>query len=117
VVTKNLLLKENYECVIVENGLEAISEFKKNKFDLILMDINMPVVDGVKATKLIRGFDAIVPIIALTASNVEDVKADYEGVGFTGMISKPFDNQEFFQAIEDCIALSKKTESLLIKVS
>ena len=117
VVTKNLLIKENYDCEIVENGLEAISKFKKEKFDLILMDINMPVVDGVKATKIIRNIDAIVPIIALTAADVEHFKADYEGVGFAGMITKPFDNYEFFQTIETCIELSKKTESLLIKVS
>jgi len=103
IVTKNLLNKEGYLCTIVNNGLEAIEEVKNNSFDLVLMDINMPLMNGNEATKAIRGFNNIIPVIALTAADIEDVKGDYKSIGYNDIITKPFDNYEFFQIIADSI--------------
>ncbi|OUS03412.1 hypothetical protein A9Q86_00420 [Flavobacteriales bacterium 33_180_T64] len=107
IVTQNLLQRENYECVIAKNGLEALDAHKDTLFDLILMDINMPVMNGNESTKAIRKFDVKTPIIALTAADIEQVKEDYKLIGFDGIITKPFDNYEFFQIISEHIQSSK----------
>lgn len=99
IVTKNLLVKEGYVCTVVNNGLEALEQMKNNEFDLVLMDINMPKMNGNEATMAIREFNDEVPIIALTAADIEDVKNDYKSIGYDDIITKPFDNYEFFQII------------------
>mgnify|MGYP006345519001 CR=1 FL=1 len=99
IVTKNLLIKAGYLCTVVSNGLEALEQIRNNEFDLILMDINMPLMNGNEATKAIRKFNEEVPIIALTAADIEDVKSDYKSIGYDDIITKPFDNYEFFQII------------------
>ncbi|WP_460217993.1 ATP-binding protein [Psychroserpens sp. MEBiC05023] len=103
IVTQNLLQRENYECVIAKNGLEALDAHKATDFDLILMDINMPVMNGNESTQAIRKFDAKTPILALTAADIEQIKEDYKLIGFDGIITKPFDNYEFFQTISEHI--------------
>ena len=103
VVTKNLLKKHGYLCTIVENGKEALKEVKNNKYDLILMDINMPVMNGNEATALIRQFNNSIPIVALTAADIEDVEQNCKGIGYSDIIIKPFDNYEFFQVINENI--------------
>ncbi|GAA3624052.1 ATP-binding protein [Flavivirga jejuensis] len=110
IVTQNLLKKANYEPVIVCNGLEALNAVKEDEFDLILMDINMPIMNGQESTINIRKFNTHIPIIALTASDVDDsVKKDSDGndIGFNDIIYKPFDNYEFYQIIETNIQFSK----------
>lgn len=108
IVTKNLLEKANYYCEIVENGEEAISLLKNKMFDLVLMDINMPKMGGIEATNLIRNFNTDIPVLALTAADIEDFNENHKYSGFNGLITKPFDNYEFFQLIETNIQLSKK---------
>ncbi|WP_299275751.1 ATP-binding protein [uncultured Psychroserpens sp.] len=121
IVTQNLLQRENYECVVAKNGLEALEAHKQTAFDLILMDINMPVMNGNESTKAIREFDPETPIIALTAADIEQVKEDYKLIGFDGIITKPFDNYEFFQTISEQIQKTKsidvKSDFKLVKVS
>jgi len=78
----------------VENGLMAIEAIKNNKFDIILMDIQMPQMDGHEATKHIRKLNPTVPIIAMTAGII---KGDYEECIASGMndyISKPISIKE-----------------------
>ncbi|MCF7567250.1 ATP-binding protein [Sabulilitoribacter arenilitoris] len=110
IVTKNLLIKQNYNCDLVDNGLEAVNRLKIKDFDLVLMDINMPVMNGNKATKIIREFNKTLPIIALTASDIENFKQDYKNTGFNDVITKPFDNHEFFQIIESHIQKAKEKD-------
>ncbi len=80
------------------NGSEAVEAFKKKHFDLILMDIHMPILDGYEATYIIRNnFDSPkskTPIIALTASIDTDIKSKIEEVGINDYISKPFDHKD-----------------------
>ncbi len=120
IVTQNVLEKGNFECVIVENGLEALEAVKENEFDLVLMDLNMPVMNGVDATKEIRKFNSHIPVLALTAADVEEVKKDFSGIGFNDVIIKPFDNFEFYQKITACIQNTKlkvSYDAKLVKVS
>ena len=120
IVTRNLLEKSNFECEIVQNGLECVNAVKENTYDLILMDINMPIMNGNEATIEIRKTHPQIPIIALTAADLEEVKRDFGSIGYNGIITKPFDNCEFFQAITASIQQSKLNSnynSTLVKVS
>ena len=112
--------KANFECDVVENGLECVEAMKKNTYDLILMDINMPVMDGNEATKEIRKTNLEIPIIALTAADIDEVKKNLTIIGYNGIITKPFDNLEFYQVVNAYIQGSKtkfKTSENLVKVS
>ncbi|MCB4799643.1 tetratricopeptide repeat-containing hybrid sensor histidine kinase/response regulator [Neotamlana laminarinivorans] len=101
VVTRSLLTKQGYTCFIVDNGEKALEEVRNNHYDLVLMDINMPVMNGNDATKAIRRFNNEIPIIALTAADIDDVSKNCNEIGFNDYIIKPFDNYEFFQVISE----------------
>lgn len=120
IVTQNILQKANFECDIVKNGLEALDALNNNKYDLILMDINMPIMNGNEATKKIRSTKNNIPIIALTAADIEEVREDYRAIGYDDIITKPFDNHRFFQTILSNIQKSKSQfnkSTKLVKVS
>ena len=120
IVTRNILEKGNFQCDIAKNGLEAIKALEINDYDLILMDINMPLMDGNEATKEIRKTNSKIPIIALTAADIEEVKKDYKAIGYNDIITKPFDNTHFYQTILSNIQKSKsdlKEDIQLVKVS
>jgi len=82
-------LNINYE--IANNGEEVVMFYHKNKFDLILMDINMPIMSGIEATKVIRRQDKNIPIIALTAAILEGEKEEYKRIGMNDTLEKPLD--------------------------
>jgi len=82
------LTDKKLEIVHAPNGKLAVEICKNRKIDLILMDIKMPVLDGIEATKEIRKFDKKIPIIAQTAFSFKR-ETCFE-VGFTDYLSKPF---------------------------
>jgi PAS domain S-box-containing protein len=89
-------------CIITEaeNGLEAIKKIKHNTYDLILMDIQMPLMDGVEATKEIRSkYNADIPIIALTANAFKHDIDLYLSVGMNNYLIKPYKETELFEKI------------------
>ncbi len=98
-VTKNLLKKIGCNCVIVENGLEAVEAIKAESYDMILMDINMPKMDGIQATIAIRKFDTATPIIALTASELNEIEEECLDAGMNDLINKPFNKAELKKVI------------------
>ncbi|MDP3916370.1 MAG: response regulator [Bacteroidota bacterium] len=91
------LKKYNHEVTIANNGLEAVQIFRTNKFDVILMDIMMPVMDGLEATIQIRedekisNSDSRTPIIALTANTMDNDRDTCISYGMDDFMSKPFD--------------------------
>ena len=88
-----------------ENGSEAIEFYKRSgKIDLILMDIKMPVLDGIEAFKEIKKLNSNIPIIALTAYAYENDKKRLLQNGFDGYISKPVDQKELIQLVEEVMA-------------
>ncbi|WP_378187590.1 response regulator [Aquimarina sp. W85] len=99
IVTQNILKKKGYTCDVASNGIDAISMLKKGEYDLVLMDINMPELDGLEATKVIRTFNSTIPIIALTAVEEREVRQQALSVGMNDVIVKPYDTQQFFQTI------------------
>jgi len=82
-----------------ENGQEAIDMLNKEHFDIILMDIRMPLIDGVTATKVINKIDKNVNIIALTASSSEKEKEAYLQAGIKRILLKPIREKDLLQAI------------------
>lgn len=108
-VAINILNKMGYEVDLAENGQEGINKFLHIDYDAILMDCQMPVLDGFFATKQIREIEAEkhsvrqIPIIALTANAKEEDKKMCIDVGMNDFVSKPIKKEEISRAIEECI--------------
>lgn len=97
---KAILEKEKIKYNLVSNGKEAIECLGENKYDLILMDIQMPIMDGVTATEYIRKkMNLNIPIIALTANVSNDDKQKFASAGMDGHISKPYKREELLEKI------------------
>jgi signal transduction histidine kinase/CheY-like chemotaxis protein len=102
-VAKQILEKVNLTVEVANDGLEAVKMVKEKRFDIILMDIQMPVMDGYTASKEIRKFNKYIPILALSASVFMEVKDKMEESGMNGFIFKPFDPEELLNQIEDAM--------------
>jgi CheY-like chemotaxis protein len=103
IIVTRLLKKNNFESiVVVENGAEAVDQVKKQKFDLILMDMQMPVMNGFEATEKIRQIPEYkeTPIIALTAFAMKGDREKCLEAGATDYIPKPIDSQEFIEKVK-----------------
>ncbi|MBX2829111.1 MAG: response regulator [Flavobacteriaceae bacterium] len=99
IVTQKILEKEDVVCTIADNGQSAVDMIRSQKFDLVLMDINMPVMDGIQATIEIRKFNDYLPIIALTAVEIEEMRHKIYQAGMNDIIVKPYDVNQFTQTI------------------
>lgn len=111
IVTGNLLKKQNIQFDMVENGQEALEAYEASScYDLILMDLNMPVMDGYEATFRIKAINKNIPIIALTASNPEEFVSSKFDVKFDDIITKPFDIDLFFSKINKLVDISKSKD-------
>ncbi len=104
-VIKRFLKSWNIETASAENGVIALEMAKAKKYDLILMDLNMPVMDGKTASLSIRAFDANIPIIAITASTGENLKEELLTFGINDYIPKPFVPHVLHAVIMKTIAL------------
>lgn len=96
---KIVLEKSNFICERAKNGKEALEMFQKNGYDLIIMDIQMPIMDGIQATKEIRKIDKKVPIIVITAAAVEEVKKEAKRAGVNNYITKPFVKEKIVEVV------------------
>ena len=85
---------------------------KENKYDIVLMDIQMPVMDGYAASTEIRKFDTATPIIALTASISPDIQQKVINVGMNGFITKPFNPNDLYMALYEN-TINKSTKKIL----
>jgi len=108
-VLRSLLGGDDFSLEVVEDGRLALEAWRKGAFDLILMDINMPIMDGVSATRAIRAEEraegrARTPIIALTANAMDHQKHDYLAAGLDAHVSKPIEVVALFSAIADAVA-------------
>lgn len=98
-VAEKFLKKWELRVEVAHNGKEGVEMMKENKYDLVLMDLQMPIMDGYKATRKIRTFDEKTPIIALTASALLKVRQDVIAAGMNDYITKPFDPNELRRKI------------------
>ncbi|MFD2543664.1 ATP-binding protein [Lacinutrix gracilariae] len=107
-VTRKVVDHLNINSSTVDSGQKAIDLIKKESFDCVLMDLHMPQLDGYETTKLIREFNAEIPIVALTAASIDDVEEKIKQQGMNGYILKPFNTPEFVATLHEAI-YSKNT--------
>lgn len=108
IVAQNSL--KHFKCQVIEaiNGIEAIEKIKENNFDVILMDVQMPIMDGIEATKIIKQHLKInTPIIALTANAFKSEIEKFKSVGISDYITKPFDEDLLYKAISKAIYIDE----------
>ena len=99
-ITKKMLEKKAVICQIIENGEEAVEILsKENDFDLVLMDVHLPGINGTIATQKIREYDTKMPIIALTAISLNENREILMSFGMTDVITKPFEPENFYRII------------------
>ena len=99
VVTQRILEKKDFICEVAANGEEAIEKIRNHSYNLVLMDVNMPGISGLEATKRIREFDSDVPVVALTAVEIEEIRNKIFKAGMNDIIVKPYDVQQFYQIV------------------
>jgi CheY-like chemotaxis protein len=97
---------------VVSNGREAVNKIQENKYDLVLMDIQMPEMDGMEATRAIRQLSdpvkAAIPIVALTANALKGDSEKYLAAGMNDFLPKPFNEQKLFLIISNNLKSSVK---------
>ncbi|NHN24526.1 response regulator [Flavobacterium jejuense] len=98
-VTRKILELKNIKCTILDDGYQAIELLKKQSFDIILMDINMPMINGLETTKILRSNGVEVPIIAVTAFEKDQIAEDIYKIGFNDILVKPFNSNDLYQII------------------
>lgn len=135
---KHILESWGCEVTIVGNGREAVEKVRKYPFDLILMDIQMPDMDGITATKMIRSLSiagkpvidksvitkkirtlnvndkSAIPIIALTANALKGDGQKYLNIGMNGYISKPYTEEKLFQVINEAVKTNDKLRNKIL---
>jgi CheY-like chemotaxis protein len=118
-----LLDKSGIDIDIANNGVEAVTKYKENKnYELILMDLQMPQMDGYEATKLIRIEDQDIPIIALTANAMKEDVEKTKAVGMNEHLNKPIDVEKLYETLLKYIVkktdiiknIDKKSEDIIL---
>lgn len=97
------ILKRSYQSLRAKNGEEAVALADKGGIDLILMDMKMPVMGGLEATKIIKERHPELPIIALTANAFDSDRQAAEEAGCSAFLPKPVSSEKCLACIEDII--------------
>jgi two-component system, sensor histidine kinase SagS len=107
-VAKSMLIKLGCEVVLANHGAEALQQLQQHAVDLVLMDCNMPVMDGYEASRQIRQGDGTqsLPIIALTANALPDERERCRAAGMDDYLAKPFRRDELAALLDQWLAVS-----------
>jgi len=102
-LVKDLLNIKGYDTIEATNGEEGIAIAKAEKPDLILMDIQMPVMDGIRALEILKGDPETreIPVVAVTAYAMKEDRQKYLDARFDDYVSKPFGTREFLQKVAE----------------
>jgi CheY-like chemotaxis protein len=119
-VLRTLLVQFGLDPFIVEDGQQAVEAWSASDWDVILMDVQMPVMDGVSATKLIRAREAALgrrrtPIIALTANALSHQVADYRAAGMDAVVAKPIELRKLLEALEFASELGEAADPAMLR--
>lgn len=98
-ITKKMVENKGMICMIIDNGEDSIIAMQNNTFDMVLMDVHLPGINGTEATAEIRKFDNITPIIALTAISLNENREMLLSFGMNDVITKPFAPEHFYNVI------------------
>jgi signal transduction histidine kinase/ActR/RegA family two-component response regulator len=116
-VLKTLLAQVGIDPVVVGDGQQALEAWASGAYDLILMDVQMPVMDGQAACEAIRAAEAAdparprTPIVALTANAMQHQVAQYLAAGFDGHVAKPIDAGRLYEAITEAVRVTPERET------
>ena len=119
IVVNKMLKAHNTQVIFAENGKECVDYFVNNHVDLIFMDIQMPVMDGVEATKAIRALKngKSIPIIAMTANTMKQDIEHYLNIGMDGYLTKPFNKDSLNSLLNVYNPNNENLKDLAIKIS
>jgi len=116
-LTSKILRKRGHQVDLAENGLLAFEKFQQVSYDIILMDLQMPVMDGLEATRKIRQYEqeqkidgpapGRVPIVAMTAYDDDNERTASKNAGMDGFISKPISIKSIGQTLQQIIKSSR----------
>ncbi|RZU98266.1 response regulator [Spiribacter vilamensis] len=109
-VARAMLSKMGHRVVVVENGRQALEQFEAETFDLVVMDMQMPVMDGLEATRELRARGAALPIIAMTANAMDEDEQRCLDAGMQNVVKKPVDATELGATIERYIPLTPSSD-------
>jgi len=107
-ILQRFLRKWNASFDIVDNGALAVQLAENKSYDVILMDLNMPVMDGKTAVRTIRQKNKSIPVVALTGSTEQGIKQELINDGFTAVATKPFVPQEIFSILSSYLPTEKQ---------
>ncbi len=114
-----ILNKLGHEFELAADGLEAVEAVKTSRFDMVLMDLHMPHMDGMEASQTIRALDdevaAMTPIFALTADVRPEVPGLILDAGMDALLSKPLDVEKLAETIQATMNMSRKRQLKLVK--
>jgi len=110
-ITQKMLEKRGISCNIIDNGEDAIEDVKINNYDLILMDVHLPGINGTEATSEIRKFNNHIPIVALTAISLNENREMLLSYGMNEVITKPFEPEHFYMVVTKYLTSTEQLNS------
>ncbi|AFM39704.1 CheY-like receiver domain-containing protein [Desulfosporosinus acidiphilus SJ4] len=103
-VMEKIAIRKGWEVLLAENGEVAVDIYQKLEFEVIIMDCQMPILDGFKATRAIRQLESNsgthIPIIALTANTLEGDREKCLNAGMDDYLTKPIETNDFYTIVE-----------------
>jgi CheY-like chemotaxis protein len=114
---ETILQQQNFKVTAVDNGQKAVDAYLQESFDLVLMDIDMPIMDGLTANRLIKEINKrdnrkFIPVIALTAHALIGDRERIIGAGLDAHLAKPIDKNFLLQTIERYLKLAKEDKNI-----
>lgn len=110
VYLKYLLEKEGLDVTVVSDGSQVIKELEQADYDLILMDLQMPVLDGKATTQKLRSMGCLIPIVALTANATSEDEMQCNELGFNSFLTKPVDRERLLEVLASHLPLAMDAE-------
>ena len=108
-ILRDYLQMNGYKVVLARNGLEGFEKFKKNEFDVCILDVMMPYKDGFTLAKEIRSKDKSIPVVFLTAKSMKDDVLKGYKIGADDYLTKPFDADILLKKLEVLIQRTQKS--------
>lgn len=102
-LTKKILSLQNYEIVVVKNGAQVIDKLKSESFDLILLDIHMPIMDGIECARRVRNMPSQIPIIAITGNANNYSMDDFKSAGINEYLPKPLNYDTLVETVKSYV--------------
>ncbi|MFT6868429.1 MAG: two-component system cell cycle response regulator DivK [Cyclobacteriaceae bacterium] len=107
-LTRRILTLQNYDISSVKNGAQVLEKLNSEKFDLVLLDIHMPIMDGMQCAKEVRKLskehNGDIPIIAITGNANNYTEADFKNAGIDGYLPKPLNYDTLVETVNSYMA-------------